>query len=205
MDQRTVDRLAMTIGIVALIAGLATIAFGRFDSGVRLSTSGEYVVVAEVQPRSIAAVYGLRPGMIITQLQGVTLLRLPQYVYPEVDPTPDPVTQEFPPFAPGFVLKTSPLPELLDAIRRVAAGGMAFAVRPSSSAGVHLTGREREVVGLVVDGRSNDEIRAALGIGVKMVETHLARLFLRFDVASRTELATKVLREGWLDVPPADR
>ena len=107
--------------------------------------------------------------------------------------------------AAGFVLKTSPLPELLDAIRRVAAGGMAFAVRPSSSARVHLTGREREVVGLVVDGRSNDEIGAALGIGVKTVETHLARLFLRFDVASRTELATRVLREGWLDVPPANR
>ena len=32
--------------------------------------------------------------------------------------------------AAGFVLKTAPLPELLDAIRRVAAGGLAFAVRP---------------------------------------------------------------------------
>jgi len=107
--------------------------------------------------------------------------------------------------AAGFVVKTAPLPELLGAIRRVAAGGMAFAVRPSSSARLHLTGRERDVLSLIIDGRSNDEIGTALGIGARTVETHLARLFARFDIASRTELATRALREGWLDVPPADR
>lgn len=104
--------------------------------------------------------------------------------------------------AAGFVLKTSPLPELLDAIRRVAAGGMAFMVRPSSASRTHLTGRERDVVALVVEGRSNDEIGAALGISAKTVETHLARVFERFGVASRTELATRALREGWMEVPP---
>lgn len=104
--------------------------------------------------------------------------------------------------AAGFVLKTSPLPELLDAVRRVAAGGLAFKVRPSSAARTHLTGRERDVVGLVVDGRSNDEIGTALGISAKTVETHLARVFERFGVASRTELAIRAVREGWMDVPP---
>jgi len=39
-------------------------------------------------------------------------------------------------------------------------------------------------------------------IGPKTVESHLRRLFERFDLASRTELATRALREGWLDVPP---
>jgi DNA-binding CsgD family transcriptional regulator len=57
-------------------------------------------------------------------------------------------------------------------------------------------------VRLVVDGDSNDEIAGALGIGPKTVETHLRRLFERFGLASRTELATRALREGWLDVPP---
>jgi DNA-binding CsgD family transcriptional regulator len=59
------------------------------------------------------------------------------------------------------------------------------------------------VVRLVVEGRSNDEVGAALGIGVKTVETHLRRLFERFSVGSRTELAARALREGWLDIPPA--
>jgi DNA-binding NarL/FixJ family response regulator len=105
--------------------------------------------------------------------------------------------------ASGFVLKTAPIAELLDAIRRVAAGGLAFSVRPRSGAAVaRLSGRELDVVRLVVDGRSNDEIGARLGIGPKTVESHLRRLFERFDLASRTELATRALREGWLDVPP---
>lgn len=104
--------------------------------------------------------------------------------------------------AAGFVLKTAPMAELLDAIRRAAAGGMAFGVRPRPSDRARLSRRELEVVGLVVEGRSNDEIGAALGIGAKTVETHLARVFERFSIASRTELATRALREGWLDLPP---
>ena len=58
------------------------------------------------------------------------------------------------------------------------------------------------MVRLVVDGLSNDEIGVALGIGAKTVETHLGRMFERFSIASRTELATRALREGWLDLPP---
>src|SRR6185369_8179416 len=104
--------------------------------------------------------------------------------------------------AAGFVLKTAPVSELVDAVRRVAAGGLAFAVRPGAGA-VRLTPREHEVVRLVAEGRSNDEIGAELGIGAKTVETHLARLFERIGVGSRTELATRAVREGWLEVPPS--
>ncbi len=104
--------------------------------------------------------------------------------------------------AAGFVLKTAPMAELLDAIRRAAAGGLAFGVRPRPGDRARLSRRELEVVGLVVEGRSNDEIGAALAIGAKTVETHLGRVFERFGIASRTELATRALREGWLDLPP---
>jgi DNA-binding NarL/FixJ family response regulator len=105
--------------------------------------------------------------------------------------------------ASGFVLKTAPISELLDAIKRAAAGGMAFGIRPARGSEVaRLSDRELDVVRLVVDGRSNDEIAVRLGIGAKTVESHLRRLFERFDLASRTELATRALREGWLEVPP---
>jgi DNA-binding NarL/FixJ family response regulator len=103
--------------------------------------------------------------------------------------------------ASGFVVKTAPVAELVDAIRRAAAGGLAFGRRPVAAA-ASLTPREREVVGFVVDGRSNDEVGAALGITTKTVEGHLRRLFDRLGVQSRTELATRALREGWLEVPP---
>jgi DNA-binding NarL/FixJ family response regulator len=103
--------------------------------------------------------------------------------------------------AAGLILKTAPLPELTAAIRRVAAGGTAFMDGLSDEPIVRLTRRERDVLSLLVEGRSNDEIGLALGIGSKTVETHIARMFERLGVASRTELATRSVREGWLDVP----
>jgi DNA-binding NarL/FixJ family response regulator len=99
--------------------------------------------------------------------------------------------------AAGFVVKTAPTAELLDAIRRAASGGMHFGVRPGN--GVAVTDRERDVLRLVVDGASNDEIGARLGISSRTAESHLRRLFERFAVASRTELAARALREGWLE------
>ena len=101
--------------------------------------------------------------------------------------------------ASGFVLKNAPIGELLAAIRNAAAGGLSFTVRPGEP--VALTARELEVVRLVVEGRSNDEIATDLGIAPKTVESHLRRVFERLDVASRTELATRALREGWLELP----
>ena len=101
--------------------------------------------------------------------------------------------------AAGFVTKTAPIEELVTAIRRAAAGELAYHVRPAGS--VALSDRELAVLRLVVDGRSNDEIGAALDISAKTVEAHLRRLFERCAVASRTELATRALREGWLDLP----
>jgi DNA-binding NarL/FixJ family response regulator len=103
--------------------------------------------------------------------------------------------------ASGFVVKTAPVAELVEAIRCAAAGGEAFGCGPDQSAATRLTARELEVVRQVADGRSNDEIGAALGITTKTVEGHLRRLFERLAIQSRTELATRAVREGWLEVP----
>ena len=103
--------------------------------------------------------------------------------------------------ASGFVVKTAPVAELVEAIRCAAAGGLAVGCGPDAAAASTLSRREREVVGLVADGRSNDEIGAARGITTKTVEGHLRRLFERLGAQSRTELATRAVREGWLEVP----
>ena len=58
--------------------------------------------------------------------------------------------------------------------------------------------REIEVLTLVCGGASNDEIGAQLGVTEKTVESHLRRLFDRYGVLSRTELAVLALREGWV-------
>ena len=105
--------------------------------------------------------------------------------------------------AQGFVLKTAPLEELISAIRRVAEGGSAFTaeqLREGRSGFVALSHRERDVLRLILESRSNDEVASALHISPKTVEAHLSRLYERFGAMSRTELALRAEREGWLDV-----
>lgn len=103
--------------------------------------------------------------------------------------------------ADGFLLKTAPLDDVVEAIRRVAAGGTAFEARHLQAVRqlrrVRLTRRERQVVERLVAGRSNDEIGADLGLSRKTVEAHLTRLYQRFGVTSRTELAVLAERESW--------
>lgn len=111
--------------------------------------------------------------------------------------------------ASGFLLKTAPLVSVVDAIRRAATGQVAF-TREQLHPSAHppwkpLTVRELSVIERVVAGRSNDEIATDLGLSPKTVEWYLGRLFERFEVASRTELATLAQREGWLDLPPRRR
>lgn len=102
--------------------------------------------------------------------------------------------------AAGFVAKSAPTEELLAAVRAAAAGHLAF-TRRSTTAAPALTEREVDVVRLVADGLSNDEIGRALDVTSKTVEGHIGRIFTRTGVHSRTELAARAIREGWLDVP----
>jgi DNA-binding NarL/FixJ family response regulator len=104
--------------------------------------------------------------------------------------------------AAGFVVKTAPVAELVGAIRAVAAGGTHFGTHADLGV-TAITPRELEVLRLVVDGMSNDVVGVALGISTRTVEAHLTRLFERSGTQSRTELATRALREGWLDLPPS--
>jgi DNA-binding NarL/FixJ family response regulator len=108
--------------------------------------------------------------------------------------------------ARGFLLKTAPLPDLVAAIRAVAVGGSAFTADQLRTAwrDPRLTAREREIVGLVVDGRSNDEIAREIGTSRRAVEAHLSHLYQRLAISTRVELALRAERDGWLDVtvPP---
>ena len=103
--------------------------------------------------------------------------------------------------AAGYLRKTSEVSDILEAIRTVAAGGTAFSasmLRAIRSAPRRPSDREIEVLTLVCGGASNDEVGAQLGVTEKTVESHLRRLFDRYGVLSRTELAVLALREGWV-------
>jgi DNA-binding NarL/FixJ family response regulator len=103
--------------------------------------------------------------------------------------------------AAGYLIKTSEVAEILDAVRTVAGGGTAFSaamLRAIRSAPRRPSDREVEVLELLCGGASNDEIGVRLGVTEKTVESHLRRLFDRYGVLSRTELAVLALREGWV-------
>jgi two-component system, NarL family, response regulator LiaR len=112
----------------------------------------------------------------------------------------------------GYMLKSSPVPDLIRAIRSVHEGQAIFdfqAVKKvlrslvtdigGERKGLHgLHQRELAVLRLAAKGISNKEIAKSLGIGICTVQTHLLRIFRKLGVSSRTEAVLHALKEGWL-------
>jgi len=59
-----------------------------------------------------------------------------------------------------------------------------------------LTDREREVLGLIADGRSNREIARTLVLSEKTVKTHVSNILMKLDLADRTQAALWAVRNG---------
>ncbi len=67
-----------------------------------------------------------------------------------------------------------------------------------------LTGRQLEVLALVAQGYSNPEIATALTVSPRTVERHLEETFRRMSVRSRTEAATKAIKEHLFDASTSE-
>ncbi|MEA2606313.1 MAG: hypothetical protein QOI00_1070 [Chloroflexota bacterium] len=107
--------------------------------------------------------------------------------------------------AAGYLSKASPVEEIVEAILAVARGETRFpavTLRALRDAPRRPSAREMGAIRLLARGASNDEIAVGLGISIKTVESHLRRLFGRYGVLSRTELAMLAVREGWLGTDP---
>ena len=107
--------------------------------------------------------------------------------------------------ASGFLLKTAPTEEIHTAMIQVAHGRLAFSVEQIHASRhatwAPLTPREHDVIAGVMAGRSNDELSGDLGVTRKTIEAYLSRLFVRYDVGTRTELGILAEREQLLDLP----
>jgi DNA-binding NarL/FixJ family response regulator/signal transduction histidine kinase len=104
--------------------------------------------------------------------------------------------------ARGYLLKDASIDELIDAIRTVAGGGTLLAPAAAEQLAQRiyhpesLTPREREVLGLLADGLRNKEIASQLGTSEKTVQFHIANLFSKLGVSSRTEATRVALERG---------
>lgn len=114
--------------------------------------------------------------------------------------------------ARGFMLKSDAGKDLLVAIEGLNQGRPFFSARvadyvlggyrgrPSGAPdtavppSATLTGREREVLQLLVEGQSNKEVASSLGIGVKTAEAHRANLMKKLGVHSMSELVRYAIR-----------
>jgi DNA-binding NarL/FixJ family response regulator len=109
--------------------------------------------------------------------------------------------------AAGYLDKRSDLADIVEAVRALAHGRTAFtltALRDARDARRRPSDRELQVIALVVAGSTNAEIGATLGRSEKTVESHLRRLFDRYGLVSRTELAVLAIDEGWTSPTRAD-
>jgi two-component system NarL family response regulator len=103
--------------------------------------------------------------------------------------------------AASYLPKTVGQPELLKAVRLVAAGRTyvppEIAVRLAERLPCEeLTAREHEVLALVVEGASNAQIARKLGIAGGTVKNHISSIFDKLGVTQRTEAVAVAIRRG---------
>jgi two-component system response regulator NreC len=114
--------------------------------------------------------------------------------------------------ARGYLVKDATDEDLLPAVKAVAAGKPFFSpavsailmedyVRQLRTRGLSdsyelLTDREREVLQLLAEGRSNKEVAALLDVGLSTVETHRANLMQKLSLHNTAEIVLYAVRKG---------
>jgi NarL family two-component system response regulator LiaR len=113
--------------------------------------------------------------------------------------------------AVGYVLKGAPVDDVVVAIDQAARGDVVIPPRvapellrrvraaqppPAAADGPELSAREREVLELIVEGRDNAAIAAALFISPNTVKRHVASIFAKLGVESRLQASVAALRRG---------
>jgi two-component system, NarL family, response regulator NreC len=192
-------------------------------SGLRmvLDREEDFEVVSEAADADSAlrTVLGHKPTILVLDLnmpgEPTSLEAIPRV--PEVSPNTRVVVltmQEDPEFArralragaAGYVLKEAADDELVDAIRRVAAGatylnprlGAMLAAAPPEQTGPpdDLTEREVGVLRLIALGHTNAEIAQELFLSVRTVESHRAHIQQKLGRSTRAELVRYALDHG---------
>ncbi|CAM3119493.1 response regulator transcription factor [Paenibacillus sediminis] len=114
--------------------------------------------------------------------------------------------------AVSYVLKTVSAEELIYALQGAFRGmpvmtkdvsqSLTRGIRQRTIQGDHegMTEREKEVLLLVAEGKSNKDIAEELHISIKTVKTHVSNLLMKCEVDDRTQLAIYAHRKGWVTV-----
>jgi DNA-binding NarL/FixJ family response regulator len=111
--------------------------------------------------------------------------------------------------ASGFIPKTVEATVMQAALRHVMSGGVYLPSLPADATSaadpvseLGLSERQIDVLRLLIDGLSNKQICRALSLSESTVKTHLAGIFRKLDVSSRTQAVMRVARAGVTLVRP---
>ncbi|HUT20829.1 MAG TPA: response regulator transcription factor [Anaerolineae bacterium] len=191
-------------------------------------TDIEVVGEAEDGRETVRQVERVHPDVVLMDitmplLNGVEATRQIKAQYPEVQvlgltrhENEEYIYQLLRAGASGYVVKQAAPAELVEAIRAVFEGDtfLSPSINPSmveeyirqakamvkKGPDERLTPREREVLQLVAEGRTNREIAQVLSISVKTVEHHRANLMSKLELYSAAELTQYAIRVGVIDV-----
>lgn len=106
--------------------------------------------------------------------------------------------------ASGYILKNATRPELMEAINTVIKGKLFFsaeaalALQQSPDISIILTRREKEVLELIADGLTNNEIAEKLYISITTVDTHRKNLLSKFDCRNVASLVRKAAQLNFI-------
>lgn len=106
----------------------------------------------------------------------------------------------------AYLLKDTPPSEIVHTLRMVLQGRSVFSSEVSSmlvkayvdkpDASPRLTAREADVLQLIADGKTNDEIAKGLGVSVKAIQMHLTNIYEKLGARNRTEALVIAARSG---------
>ena len=108
--------------------------------------------------------------------------------------------------ARGYLLKNAMDLELVDAVKRIAAGEQVFdprlAIQPGGPkvTAPSLTTRELEVLQLIVHGKSNKDIAVVLGVSSNTVAVHRANIMQTLGIHNTAELVVYAIRNGLVSI-----
>ena len=105
----------------------------------------------------------------------------------------------------AWIRKSDPLEELELAVRNALKGKKTIRATDEQffkrDQFVDISNREREVLELIYEGKSNEEIGSALDMRVTTVKTHVSHLFSKLDAANRNEVVNVAISRGLLSTP----
>jgi len=180
-----------------------------------ISSQPDMQVAAEFgsAPEAISAFAHTRPDVVLMDLRlpGMTGLAAIQYLCKHYEGVrilvlttyegDEDIRQALQAGAASYIIKGMNFDRLVEGIRRVHAGKTYVPPEVSRSVSerspTDLSPREKEVLKLMADGKSNQSIANQLGISVSTVKCHVGVILTHFGVEDRTQAVLTALRRGY--------